>query len=72
MSTMQVLVVQSLNKPDASWKHQLPQKLKHLNHVVVSVEDLVSIRASFDKYIDKVLQFVMDRQRADEEEVMQG
>eukprot|EP00397_Hematodinium_sp_SG-2012_P051697 GEMP01060738.1.p1 GENE.GEMP01060738.1~~GEMP01060738.1.p1 ORF type:complete len:187 (+),score=33.03 GEMP01060738.1:25-585(+) len=72
MSGTQVLVVQSLSKPDASWNTPLPPKLSHLNAVTVGVEDLVSIRAAFDKYLDRVLQFVMDKQRQDEEEVMQG
>jgi len=72
LTNTQVLVIQSLSKPDSSWKHPLPAKLKQLSSVVVGGEDLVCVRASFDKYLDRVLQSVMEKQRKDEDEVMQG
>lgn len=72
LSNTQILVIQSLNKPDSTWKHPLPAKLQQLNSVAVGVDDLVYVRTSFDKYLDQILQSVMDKQRQDEEEVMQG
>merc|ERR1719486_743294 len=74
MSPNQVMVIQTLSRADAPRKIPLPNKISFAGvgpPVVVTVDDLVVARKDFDKFLEKVLQSVLDKQRQDEEDVMQ-
>lgn len=69
----QVLVVQALFRADGPRKLPLPGKLQSAgiaHPLVVTADDLVACRKEFDKFLEKVLQGVLDKQRQDEEDVM--
>jgi len=73
MSHSQVMAVQAIPRSDGPRKIPLPNKIAFASvgpAVVVTVDDLVCIRGAFDKFLEKVVQSVLDKQRQDEEDVM--
>lgn len=74
MTPNQVMVIQTLMRPDAPRKIPMPNKIAFAGvgpPVVVTADVLTDARKDFDKFLEKVLQSVMDKQRQDEEDVMQ-
>eukprot|EP00427_Karlodinium_veneficum_P011854 CAMPEP_0169095320 /NCGR_PEP_ID=MMETSP1015-20121227/18415_1 /TAXON_ID=342587 /ORGANISM="Karlodinium micrum, Strain CCMP2283" /LENGTH=194 /DNA_ID=CAMNT_0009156035 /DNA_START=63 /DNA_END=648 /DNA_ORIENTATION=+ len=75
MSPNQVMVIQTLSRTDGRRNNPLPNKISYANvapPVVVTVDDLIVARKEFDKFLERVLQSVLDKQRQDEDDVMQG
>jgi len=75
MSPNQVMVIQTLSRADGPRKIPLTNKIAFAGigpPVVVTVDDLIVARKDFDRFLEKVLQSVMDKQRQDEEDVMGG
>jgi len=74
LSASQVLVVQSLRRPDGK-RAPLPAKLAAAGvnpPAPVAPDDLASVRKTFGAYVDTVRQCVLDKQRQEEEDVMKG
>jgi GTPase SAR1 family protein len=75
MSPSQVLVVQSLRRSDMPAKRPLPAKLANAGvaqPLTVTTDDLVSARKHFGVFLETVRQEVMNKQRQEEEAVMQS
>mmetsp|Transcript_30054 Transcript_30054/g.70050 ORF Transcript_30054/g.70050 Transcript_30054/m.70050 type:complete len:197 (+) Transcript_30054:95-685(+) len=73
LSPSQVMVIQTLTRPDGPRKLPLPSKISFAGigpPLVVSADDLVVARRDFEKFLEKVVQSVVEKQRQDEEDVM--
>mmetsp|Transcript_64559 Transcript_64559/g.138406 ORF Transcript_64559/g.138406 Transcript_64559/m.138406 type:complete len:196 (-) Transcript_64559:52-639(-) len=74
LSANQVMVIQSL-RGSSSRRIPLPAKLSSMGisqPVVVTAEDITSVRKHFATYLETVRQCVLDKQRQEEEDVMKG
>lgn len=75
ISANQVLVFQSLRRSDLPRRMPLPAKLANVGvgqPAAVPADDLVSSRRHFSAFLETVRQIVMDKQRQEEEAVMNG
>merc|ERR1712146_104423 len=75
MLPSQVMVIQALSRADGPRKIALPNKLAFAgvqSPVVVTIDDLVVARKDFDRFLERVLQSVLDKQRQEEEDVVQS
>jgi len=76
LSANQVMVIQAVSGAGASRRFPLPNRIAFANvgpPTMVTVDDLSTmVRPAFDKFLERVLQTVTERQREDEEAVMQG
>lgn len=75
ITSQQVMVVQAVSRANQGRGFPLPNRIAFANvgpPTVVSAEDLSQVRPSFDKFLERMLQTVLEKQRQDEEDVMQG
>lgn len=75
MTPRQVMVVQAMRRSDQTRAMPLPGKLVAAGigtPVVLPVDDLCSARAHFSQFLEVIHQTYLDKQRQEEEDVMQG
>mmetsp|Transcript_57402 Transcript_57402/g.123291 ORF Transcript_57402/g.123291 Transcript_57402/m.123291 type:complete len:193 (-) Transcript_57402:95-673(-) len=71
MAPKQVLVVQTLMGGEHARAKLLPQKLAQFAPAaIVNSDELTTIRADFDKYLDGMLQVVMEKQHKEEDALL--
>mmetsp|Transcript_56598 Transcript_56598/g.132802 ORF Transcript_56598/g.132802 Transcript_56598/m.132802 type:complete len:198 (+) Transcript_56598:79-672(+) len=73
LSPNQVMVIQTLARPDGPRKLPLPSKIAFAQiapPLVVSADDLIVARREFEKFLEKVVQAFVEKQHQDEDDVM--